>query len=413
MVAVLLAWASLFAPQAITPHERELFDKTAGQYLSRESWTEPLAYMHGHYLLIPLHTAMYTADRDWRAKYDAHFERLLASDRSTWCKNPLSRAQYLYLATRYLALCAETGTGGGIAERLEPVLTREVVSQWLDDEAIMWGRGPFRGVKARIDYKLSLVNPAKSYYRAITDEEFFHFAMAADLLVYRKEKGRGGKDTEVLEQLVSYAERIVRTEGRKTPEGGWVFQPGVWRDHPDQAYAGRRVITPGMSALAREGTTMDSSHFHRFPACLGSLSAASSGAAKKTFDEARRGLANQLVEVVLRPPTASFPAWRLTNYMDGWNGVYRYSSNAAVGEGKGYGPFELSGTFLLGWWSLLGDKRVQAVYREAAAGFPLPEPVLRTYLGPTYSEPPRKSKSWYENGLAELLSSLASKMPTG
>jgi hypothetical protein len=415
MLSGLLALLLLARPpaEAITQRERDLFAATASKYLARDSWTESLAYMHGHYLMVPLHSAMLAGDKAWTEEYERHFQRLAASDKKDWCKNPLSRVQYLYLATRYTALCAETGRDSDVARRLEPILTRETIDQWQSDEAIMWDRAPFRGVKARLDYKRSLVRPAKSYYRAVTDEELYLMAMAADLLVYRREKAIGGREDTVLEEMVAYAERIIREDGEKGPDGGWLFQVGVWDDHPDQSFAGHRTISPGMGRQPRNGGTMDSSHFHRFPACLSSLAAASIGGGRATFEAARKGLAHQLVEVVLRPPTDEFPAWRLTNYMDGWNGVYRYSSNAAVGEGKGYGPYELSGTFMLGWWSLLGDKRIQAAYKECASGFPLGEEVLRTFLGPTYAPPPRPSRSWYENGLAELLTGLASKIPTG
>jgi hypothetical protein len=411
LALLLAAFASAGAPQPITERERQLFASTAGLYLKRESWTEPLAYLHGHFLMVPLHTAVRTGDAQWLGEFEAHFERLAASQKSSWCKNPLSRAQYLYLATRYLALVAETKRQSPVAARLERLLTAEVVHQWTADEAIMWERAPFAGVKARVDYKLGLLAPKKSYFRAFTDEEFFHFAEAADLLVYRKYAGLSGPEDSTLREMVSYGARIVRTEGERTSGGGWLFQVGAWRDHPDNDYSGNRSITPGMAKNKREDVTMDSSHFHRFALFLTSLSAASERGDKEAFESARKGLAKQLTGVVLRPPTASFPGWRLTNYMNGWNGVYRFSSNAAVGEGKGYGPFELSGTLLLGWWSFLGDRQIQAVYADAAERFPLDETVLKTYLGPTYAPPPRKAKSWYENGLAELLASLASKQP--
>lgn len=410
--AVLIGLAILAARSGeISPRERELFDKTAGLYIQRESWTEPLAYLHGHFLMVPLHVAMYRNDEVWRDKYEEHFTRFVASDSSTWCKNPLSRAQYLYLATRYLALCAELDYDSPIADKLEPILTRELVKQWTSDEAIMWERPPFAGVRARLDYKMSLLSPRKSYFRAVTDEEFFHFAEAADLLRYRQHKGIRGSEDATLREMVSYAVRTVRLDGERTREGGWLYQVGVWRDHPDNNYSAQTEIRPGMAKGAKDDVTMDSSHFHRFSLFFKSLADASGGSDKKLFEDARAGLAQQLRKVVLKPPTSDFKAYRLTNYMNGWNGVYRFSSNAAVGEGKGYGPYQLSGTFLLGWWSFLGDSEVQSAYGEMARVFPLDETVLQTYLGPTYGPPPRAARSWYENGLAELLSSLASKVP--
>lgn len=410
--AVLIGLAILAAnSREISPHERELFEKTAGLYLQRDSWTESLAYLHGHFLMVPLHAAMYSKDKDWRDRFEAQFTRLIASNPDTWCKNPLSRAQYLYLATRYLALCAELEYESPLADKLEPLLTRELVSQWTSDEAIMWEHAPFVGVRARLDYKMSLLSPKKSYFRAVTDEEFFLFAEAADMLRYRQSKGIRGNEDATLREMVSYAARTVRLDGQRSREGGWLYQVGVWRDHPDNNFSAQTEILPGMAKGSKDDVTMDSSHFHRFALFFKSLADASVGSDKKLFEDARTGLATQLLQVVLVPPDDAFHGFRLTNYMNGWNGVYRFSSNAAVGEGKGYGPYQLSGTFLLGWWSFLGSPQVQSDYAKIAQSFPLDETVLQTYLGPTYAAPPRKAKSWYENGLAELLTSLASKVP--
>ncbi len=409
---------ALVAPVAQTPtvtdHENDLFKKTIGAYLTRDSWaTNALAYEHGHFFMVPLHAAFLMGQKDWQAQFEAHYRRLIQAPRSSLCPNPLSRLQYLYTATRFLALSADTGRESDINTKLRDYVTDEFVDRWLHQSAIAFGHAPFTGLKARLQYKMTMVNPPKSYYNAITDEDAFEFSGAADLLYVEKKTGEKNPQHEVLQDIVNNATSVYRERGTFTSDGGWLLDVGKWADHPDQQYAGNPEITPGMIAHKVDDITMDTSHFHRWGLLLTSLrNAYAEGSSDyKFYDKVRHGLAKQLLDVVLKKPDSAFPGYRTTNYMSGDNGVYRYGSNAELGSNKGYGPYELSGTFLMGWWTFLGDPGIRQVYANIAKSFPLPEDELRTYIGPTYSPAPRKSKTWYENGAAELLTSLAAKMP--
>lgn len=51
--------------------------------------------------------------------------------------------------------------------------------------------------------------------------------------------------------------------------------------------------------------------------------------------------------------------------MDGSNGVLYRWNYSSLGEGKEYGPYELSGTFTIGWWTFLGTDRVKEIYYTA------------------------------------------------
>jgi hypothetical protein len=97
--------------------------------------------------------------------------------------------------------------------------------------------------------------------------------------------------------------------------------------------------------------------------------------------------------------------------MDGWNGVYRYGY-ITQGEGKGYGPYELSGTMLLGWWSFLPGEKIRDVYCYISSRFPLSEEEIKVYLGPDTTRdrhPSIKSRAQFEDGLLELISKLICK----
>lgn len=397
----------------VTEHENELFKKNIGLYLTRDSWNDALAYLHGHFMMVPLHGAFLMDQKDWQSQFEAQFKRLVDVPHDRLCRNPLSRMQYLYLGTRFLALSAKTGRKCDVDDKLARYLTDELVDRWNNQEAIAFDHAPFRGVKERISHKMTLINPAKSYYSAITDEEMFMFAQAADLVVYAKKSGVRNPQESQLREILRTAMDVIRQRSEWTRSGGWLFDVGQWTDHPDLVHAGNPEIVPGMTQRKIENITMDTSHFHRFALFVMSLRDANEPGSGdyKFYEKVRAGLAKQMDTVVLQRPNSSFSGYRLTNFMSGQNGVYRFGSADDIGKDKGYGPYELSGTFLLGWWCFLGDPEINKAYGDIAKSFPLSEAVLRCYQGPVYKAPPRTEKSWYENGLAELFTSLGAKMP--
>ena len=197
-----------------------------------------------------------------------------------------------------------------------------------------------------------------------------------------------------------------------TDVGGLVLQPGAWTDHPDYEYAGHTEMVPGMPRSPVSGIAPDSSHSHRLPLFLSSLAEGGRNSGEEMLYRAlKAGLAEQFLAKVAVPPSESFGAVRLTNFMDGHNGVYRWGYQT-IGEGSGYGPYELSGTFNLGWWAFLGDTRVRDLYVTQVSKFPLPEAVIDTYLGPGRNSLREQnlritSPECYRNGMRELLVRLA------
>jgi len=98
--------------------------------------------------------------------------------------------------------------------------------------------------------------------------------------------------------------------------------------------------------------------------------------------------------------------------MDGNNGVYRYGY-PTQGNNNGYGPYELSGTLIGGWWGLFGTERNNEVYRNMAKCFPLAKNVLRVYVGPNTTRPRNELVKWpnfFQNGFAQLNVNLASRI---
>ncbi len=412
LCAFLALTGAINSSTTVSDREEELFKKNIGLYLTRDSWNDALAYLHGHFLMVPLHAAFLENEPNWQKQFEDQYRRLIQIPRSNLCKNPLSRLQYLYTATRFLALSARFDRKSDIMRPLTSYLTDEITDRWISQDAIGFDIPHFHGVKERVEHKLTLVNPAKSYYAAITDEEAFLFAEAADLLYVESKTKVKNPEHDTLRDIVQTGTRVYRERGEFTRDGGWLFDIGMWTDHPDLIFAGQQNIVPGMSEKKVGNITMDTSHFHRFALFVNSMRDANSPGSgdNKFFEKIRLGLAKQLVSKVLRAPTSDMPGYRLTNFMNGMNGVYRYNSADDIGRDKGYGPFELSGTFLIGWWSFLGDDNINKSYGEISKTFPLGEDVMKVYMGPVYKPAPRSDKTWYENGLAELFTSLGAKM---
>jgi hypothetical protein len=236
--------------------------------------------------------------------------------------------------------------------------------------------------------------------------------MAADLWAVAGTLEPGAR--ELLEDARGLGVRVFASETRWTDDGGWLFQPGVWHDHPDFVYAGRSQIEPAMEEARIADIAGDTSHAHRLPVLLESLRSAFAPeeAGRRFYDSLRAGLERQFVGRVLVEPDHSFPAPRTTNFMDGRNGLYRYGFHT-LGEGHGYGPYELSGTLTLGWWSRLPGRRIRRVYRDLAASFPLREDVVATYSGPATARPRPAlcaEPAAFTNGFRELLINLAATL---
>lgn len=376
----------LVAPiEAATAELERLWQWRVERYLSAELWREEQAYNAGQLLQVPLHAAFFSGRREWMEQFAEQFARFMDNDDGVVpAASPLNKMNYLYLASRFVAICSRSGLGELVPAGLGERLNNQLDQLWFRKPAWMWDREPFHGgIAERVRWKLAAGRSRRSYYRAIIDQDMFPMAIAADLRQAQRSAGielpRPEPVIDALElALAVFAQRVVPTGG-----GGWLMQPGLWTDHPDLAFAGTEHWTSGMAPVPVADIAEDSSHSHRYPLWLTSLlEAYPPGSAQRRFYEGLRGgLALQLLHQVLVPPDPEFPSYRLTNYLDGRNGWYRVG-HPTLPPGTGYGPFELSGTFLLGWWSFLDHPLVCEAYREQAYLFPLPDRVVDVYVGP-------------------------------
>jgi hypothetical protein len=256
----------------------------------------------------------------------------------------------------------------------------------------------------RIQWRLEHEDVPMSFCRAIIDVEGFALAIAADLSYVL-----GDAAPEYVKEALGLFVQTMEQEVVWLDDTRLVFQPGTWREHPDYLYAGWSEKLPDLAPNPIADIAVDTSHSHRWPLWLSSLERAVNTEQKTWAQHLREGFAKQFVTHVLTRPTEAFPNYRTTNFMDGRNGLYRYKYKTQA-EKLGFAPFELSGTFLLGWWSLLPDDVITEAYCSLAASFPMDEQEITLYLGPDTTRernPLFTSAAPYDNGLFELISTLA------
>ncbi len=338
------------------PSDVQLWEKGISPYLQYPLWVSRDIYDAGHYLMVPLHAAFLFENSDWQEQFRDHFERFLSTSPAEIDSGRLNKLQYFYLISRYIVL-AEPDSRNFHLDELVQTIEHEIVTLWIEEPAWQWGRESFPNMRDRIHWKLDNKTVEKSYYRAIIDEELFVFAIAYDLSAFYRLSKK--PVPHVVSDILETAKKVFEQEGRWQIDGGWLFQPGVWADHSDYIYAGHTQIVPGMEPYPVTAIAQDTSHSHRFPLWLISLAEAygDSDSERQFYQNIRGGLTNQFFNKVLVSPTSSFPGYRTKNFLDGWNGIYRYEY-VSQGKGKGYGPYELSGTLTLGWWTFLGGKEI-------------------------------------------------------
>jgi hypothetical protein len=399
------------SPSDGRPATSQLWAATAGKYLADPLWTDGQAYDAGHYLMIPLHAAFRLGRADWQRAFADHFARFAAgwTTGTTTDANRLARLQYFYLAAEFLTLGAKQPDL--VPRSLPDLLQIEILEAWALAPAPQWDRKPFfGGMRERLTWKLSQAPTTPTYYRAVLDDELYVMAIAADLRRYARQSGWTGLDTALVNDILTSAVAVFEQRAA-WHGGGWLFQPGVWADHPDFAYAGQSAAGPDLQPAPVADVAEDVSHSHRMPLWLRSFAEAypAGSPERRSFEQLSTGLGIQFFGHVLRRPTPRDGPITTANYMDGRDGLYRWG-HATQGPGRGYGPSELSGTLTLGWWAFLADPQAGEVYRDLAGRFPLDSATLALYVGPNTSRirhPLVTDPDAFNNGFRELLARLA------
>lgn len=369
--------------------------------LKQKLWNPIDAYDATFNLMVPMHAA-YRNGNEVRVKQFCDFFTRFTSDYDKDSYQQLdkigflNRLQFLYLVSEFLVLEKE------YRHRLHPILQNIVLHElklawespawWYSqcvDNAKSRSDGFFfdKGMKERLFWKIN-ANKKISYCTAVIDEEWFAFAIAADLYYL---KAQSKQQIFFLKDILNmtYLTIFKGVKSKNAISQGWVFQPGVWSDHPDYAYAGNTDIRQGLKKSKITNITPDSSHATRWPLLLNSLARAYGSSKDYELQveftrNLRIGLLNQFLNVIMVKPDNSFLGYRTKNFTDGNNGVFRYKYDL-TGTNLGYGPFQLSGTLFLGWWIFLpqnldrDSRQLKKLYCDLARDFPVSRKLLNAY----------------------------------
>lgn len=402
--------AQLPAP---TSAQRATWSATLHRYLTSDLWTGHQGYDAGHILLVPLHAAFAMGDSAWMGDFDAQFARFAGTTVQPRPAAPYRQDldQYLFLASEYLVVTRSTGHGSHIPTALPRLIGEELQTVWLADTVGLFGRQLAGGLRARLDQKLDHPHVHPAYLTAVDDRDRFTFATAANVATYDRMTG-----TPVpgwVSEILTYARRAVDQRGSWTADSGWLFQPGIWDEYKDFAFAGWPDTVGADRPRPGRDVAEDVSHSFRWPVFLTALARAAGPdtALREHYLAMRRGLERQFFGHVVVPPGPEFPGYRLMNYMDGANGPYRWSLDP-VERRHGVGPYGLSGSVTMGWWAFLGTTRASLLYDHLETAFPLPLSVRDLYeRGPADETPAGIIGQSYRNGLRRLIVQLASVIP--
>lgn len=360
--------------------------------IKKKIWEGSAGYTTAATYMVPLHAAFMLNESAWQDEMKSILQGYMdAPEESVTMGNLLNLMQFLCFASRYVVLAQRTSNYSKIPIGLVPRIYKFLNAYWNTVPIKTWDNSTeFTGVKARLAYKMTLTNPAKSYYRAVLDAEVYMGAIASDLLQYNRLIGgipslpglTPPYDVTVLKDIRDTIIKAWKPGVNYNDIGGWVFQKDVWDDHPDHAYAGHTTMTTGMATKKQLGTGEDTSHCQRYPLWLRCfMEAAEADSDERNYFVALlKGLEKQFYTRVLVKPNATYRAYLTTNFITGWNGVYRWNYQN-VAPNTGYGQYDLSGTFLTGWWIFLGTPRITKAHTEMLKLFPLPDNIVDIYYG--------------------------------
>lgn len=365
--------------------------------LSDSLWSKRDAYDAAHNLMIPLHYGFLSSDKGLQNAFQDHIINFLKAEVDGNVKiEGLKELQYLSLLSRYLSLAPHESK---VSNRLYHFLNDRFDYYWTQKPAWQWGRKPFEGgIKKRIIWKLNHTDSTYQYYNVFHDADFYVLGLAADLLknTPKQDTSRTRKYREAIDLFFE----IINQRLDKTARG-WVFQKNMWSDHRDYAYSGF-TSTPSEhdERHVAENIQADASHSHRWPLWLLQISQV------KKVKSLQKRLKRQLLNVVIEDELShkiGIPL--LNNYMCGNNGYFRW--NYATHRKTGYGPYELSGTFGLGYWSLLEGEKISDYYIMLSGAYPLCDSYKKVFKTISKRKRNKIIASAHENGLRKELAKMA------
>ncbi len=390
------------------------WNKLVAPGLQTPLWAAGNAYNAGHFYMLPLQAAFQFQQATWQQQFAGHFKNFVTDGRFEAEPVKLYRLQYYYLASWYLLLAAKQQYDTATCQQLFSIIYDEIDNTWNYEPASVWKHPDlqttsFENMRSLLLWKLYNVQlPDKIYHRAITDAEKYTLAIAANLKAYliHTEADTFPKN-QTLNDILDFAYIVFNRRVEWNEAGGWLLQPGYWTQHDDYKYAGF-FHKENPQPLPVDDISEDVSHSHRNALWLQSFIEASANdtSLQAFYGKLLQGLEKQFFLFALQEPSDVADTYLTFNYMNGWNGLYRWNYPKAA-PNTGFGAYELSGTLLLGWWTFLGSERIKEMYKDLSYRFPIPDNILAIYQKRTNDTPIKSDTLWYINGWAELNTKLA------
>lgn len=390
-----------------TKHSSEFqstWNENISDVIADPLWHADYAYDASTSLMLPMHYAFSHRERfedDPTIEFDLFFNLLELEFIPENIENRVTRTQFLYFITQYLKLNHTRILKNDFMLRLFYKVEQSLIDMWFEEQAVHWDKKlDFKGIKQRLNWKLETAETEKAFYRAVIDEEWASLVALSDLIYISRQIGVPLSFNET--EIVNTGERLIQEFGIYIDEE-FYFQKGVWFDHPDYIYAGNEEIYPDITPFPVFDIAIDSSHSHRLPLWLTSLEDVAIN--KSLFQQAKHGLKATFEKRVFQSVyEAGETLFLQTNFMDGTNGVYRYSYDTQ-GEGNGYQAYELSGTLFVGYYAFLDSKVYSESMRQTRSLFPLSDTALQYYIGPNTTRNRHVKFRWpdyFNNGFALL-----------
>ena len=382
--------------------EAEMYNSYIKELCESDLWKERDAYDSCTYLMVPMWYAFQTENDHYVNLFTEYVERFteMYKNRSFEFEDvsSVNRNQHLYFLSEYMSLCRTYGYE--VPKELFNILYKEMESyintytgSYENDQGYqnMWE--VLDGLLDGKGYGLGM-----SYDHILTDNDMYPLAILCDLLYISDEVNKEEIDGFLnMKNAAEYANRVMKEKVTSYEDGTWLFQIGEAKDSPGYEYAGIDnidAIEEGQTYKV-ENITSDTSHYARMPLWLRSFRRAQSRIEEgipEYYDSLIEGLGNTVIKNMLVKPDETCEYYRLNNYSNGVNGLYRYGYHE---DEVGYGPYGVSSTFLLGWYSFCGKEEISKAYAYTAEKFPLDEKGKRNLYRSCHSQ---RTESYFLNG---------------
>jgi hypothetical protein len=349
----------------------------------------------------------------------SNFFKKFASEGATLYNGPgdqlprFYRMQFLYMASWFMVDAAAANKQDLVPDELPKIAANFVERNWNRETWAAFGNPKFTGMKARLDWRFGAdSNRFPKQFKGFSDEDRHLWALAANLIRYERLTEQKLPNSDVFREIRTYAKRAYDMGMVNQPGDGVLMQPGIWAEYKDYMYAGNTTKQSNMPRVVVPFIGEDTIHAHRQGLWLLSMrNSYDEGSDEyKKYAEWYRRHRNQFLNHVLVAPSDGLPFYRLKNYMDGTNGMYRWGFQS-VGPGAGWGPYESSQSLFVGWWSFVGGSKIATAYEKTSSQFPPSDRLLSVYYG--YANAEQRSRIFAGDRLSnqfELIVRLASKI---